>query len=117
VRERIQEITQKIKGLLAAPELFPVLLVLLVGVTSFGLGRLAERGGGVVFEDTAHRVAIREAVLPQAQGYVASQGGSKYHLPWCAGADRILEENRVWFETKEEAEAAGYEPAANCSGI
>ncbi len=50
-------------------------------------------------------------------GYVASKSGAKYHLPWCSGAQRIKEENKVWFATKEEAESAGYEPAANCKGI
>lgn len=49
--------------------------------------------------------------------YVASKGGTKYHLPWCSGAQRIKEENKVWFSTKAEAEAAGYSPAANCKGI
>lgn len=49
--------------------------------------------------------------------YVASKSGTKYHLPWCSGAQRIKEENKVWFETKEEAEKAGYSPAANCKGI
>ena len=25
--------------------------------------------------------------------------------------------NRIWFATKDEAEKAGYEPAANCKGL
>lgn len=49
--------------------------------------------------------------------YVASKKGSKYHLPWCAGAKSILEENKIWFASKEEAEKAGYTPAGNCKGI
>ena len=49
--------------------------------------------------------------------YVASKSGTKYHLPWCGGAQRIKEENKVWFKTKEDAEKAGYTPAANCKGI
>jgi len=53
-----------------------------------------------------------------AQGsYVASKSGSKYYLPSCGTASRIKEENKVWFSTKAEAEAAGYEPAANCKGL
>jgi hypothetical protein len=51
------------------------------------------------------------------EGYVASKNGTKYHLPWCSGAQRIKEENKIWFKTKAEAQAAGYEPAANCKGI
>jgi methylphosphotriester-DNA--protein-cysteine methyltransferase len=49
--------------------------------------------------------------------YVASKSGSAYHFPWCSGAQRIKEENKVWFETKEEAELAGYRPASNCKGL
>ena len=49
--------------------------------------------------------------------YVASKNGTKYHLPWCGSAKQIKEENKVWFTTKEEAEAAGYTPASNCKGI
>lgn len=57
-----------------------------------------------------------QIVLSEA-GYVASKSGTKYHLPWCSGAKRIKEENKIWFATKEAAEAAGYTPAANCKGI
>lgn len=49
--------------------------------------------------------------------YVASKNSTKYHLPSCSGAKRIKEENKVWFNSKEEAERAGYEPAKNCKGI
>jgi hypothetical protein len=49
--------------------------------------------------------------------YVASKTGSKYHLPWCSGAQTIKEENKIWFETKEEAESRGYSPAKNCKGL
>lgn len=49
--------------------------------------------------------------------YVGSKKGSKYHLPWCAGAKAIKEENKIWFASKEEAEKAGYTPAGNCKGI
>ena len=52
-----------------------------------------------------------------AQTYVASKKGSKYHLPTCPGARTIAEGNKIWFATKEEAARAGYTPAANCKGI
>ena len=59
------------------------------------------------------------APAPAAGAYVASKTGTKYYLPWCGTASRIKEENKVWFETKAEAEAeaAGYQPAANCKGL
>jgi hypothetical protein len=49
--------------------------------------------------------------------YVASKSGSAYHFPWCSGAKRIKEENKIYFNTKEEAEKAGYHPAGNCKGL
>lgn len=49
--------------------------------------------------------------------YVASKNGTKYHLPTCSGAKRIKEENKIWFDSKQEAEKAGYSPAKNCKGI
>lgn len=49
--------------------------------------------------------------------YVASKTGTKYYLPWCGSAKRIKDENKVWFSSKAEAEAAGYEPAKNCKGL
>lgn len=49
--------------------------------------------------------------------YVGSKSGSKYHLPSCPGALRILAENKVWFSSKEDALAKGYTPAANCKGL
>ena len=50
-------------------------------------------------------------------GYVASKNGTKYYLPNCAGVARINEANKVWFQTKAEAEARGLTPAANCPGL
>ncbi len=45
---------------------------------------------------------------------VASRSGTKYHLITCSGAKRIKEKNKIFFSSETEAEAAGYEPAANC---
>lgn len=56
-------------------------------------------------------------VVKNTSLYVASKNGTKYHLPTCSGAKRIKEENKIWFESKQEAEKAGYEPAKNCKGI
>lgn len=49
--------------------------------------------------------------------YVASQNGTKYYLPTCAGAARISEANKIWFASAEDAQSAGYSPAANCKGL
>ncbi|OGN07323.1 MAG: hypothetical protein A3B86_01040 [Candidatus Yanofskybacteria bacterium RIFCSPHIGHO2_02_FULL_38_22b] len=38
----------------------------------------------------------------------------KYHYSWCASASKIKEENKLWFNSDKEAEAAGYTLAGNC---
>lgn len=51
------------------------------------------------------------------QKFVASKNSDVYHYPWCPGAQRIKEENKIYFSSKEEAEKAGYRPAKNCPGL
>lgn len=46
--------------------------------------------------------------------FVASINGKAYYPATCTAAQRIKEENRIWFASKEEAEADGYKPAQNC---
>ncbi len=46
--------------------------------------------------------------------FVASINGKAYYPANCEAAKRIKEENRIWFRSKEEAEAEGYKPAQNC---
>jgi len=43
-----------------------------------------------------------------------SSTSMKYHFTWCASANKIKEENKVWFNTEAEAIAAGYSLAGNC---
>lgn len=49
--------------------------------------------------------------------FLASINGKAYYPKDCAAANRIKEENRIWFNTKEEAEAQGYKLAQNCVTI
>ncbi len=46
--------------------------------------------------------------------FVASINGKAYYPANCVAAQRIKEENRIWFNSREEAEADGYKPAQNC---
>jgi hypothetical protein len=116
------------------PYMLP-LVVVLVGVGAFGLGRLSLDAGGspqlrVLYPNAAAAtpvanmaaVAAQAAPLSGAAGqepgsYVASKSGAKYYLTGCSGASRIKQENRVYFASAQEARAAGYEPAANCPGL
>jgi hypothetical protein len=106
------------------------LLVLLIAVTSFGFGRLSATQP----LKPGLRVVYPEGMQPQMAGVagaaaagsveasshgqvVASKSGTKYHLLSCPGAQTIREENKIYFESAQDARAAGYEPAANCKGL
>ncbi len=104
--------------------------VLLVGLSSFGLGRHSATEkplissaleGNVVL--SAQRESLQDTVetIPNSAKdetlYVGSKNGTKYHLISCPGADQIKEENKVFFDTPQEARSMGYSPAGNCPGI
>lgn len=127
----IQDLIEKIKLLLVDDGLFTVLLMIMVGVAGFGLGRQSVEPLSMVSDRVSERQpsssglyeTSREFKVENRQlasstiKYVASKNSDKYHLPWCSGAQRIAEENLIYFTSKEEAEMAGYTPAANCKGI
>ena len=126
----IQEIKEKSKSLLKSRDFLTVSVVMLVGFASFGLGRLSKIEDGripikIEYEQT---VAVPQggtaenssdsttlSALPGA--VVASKSGTKYHFPWCSGANTISEANKIWFATTDLARSAGYTPAANCKGL
>jgi len=126
----IQNLLQKIKDVDGKHEIITILIIILVGIGGFGLGRLSTAqkenppilisgiGANVAgFVGTLDNNTMEDTAIPAQGGYVASKNSDKYHLPWCSGAQRISEANKVWFSTKEEAEKAGYTPAGNCKGI
>ncbi len=110
-----------------------ILVVVLASSGCFGLGILAGRemkDEGIQVEQlplskelpaaSVQALSVAPEVplaLPAGGQYVGSKKGTKYHLPWCPGAKTMNEANKIWFESKEAAEAAGYTPAGNCKGI
>jgi hypothetical protein len=110
--------------------LFIPSLIILISLGFFGAFRLykLEKNRKSVELDTSHielrsthvaSTTISHATSTQIRTgkYVASRGGTTYHLPTCSGAKRISEKNKVYFDTKEEAAKFGYKPAKNCKGI
>ena len=122
------------------------LIIILVAFGSFGLGRLsrieesktplkikeisgveAQVGSispvrkiniGTNVKGVEEQISEANKVVVPNEGFiVASKTGKKYHFPWCAGAQQIKEENKIWFANEAEAKAAGYSPAANCKGL
>lgn len=106
-----------------------VLIIILTGLLGFGFGRM---DGGpkspvvITPPPAAKQPAARLEASVQgspavagvgAETVVGSRTGSKYHYPWCSGAQRINPANLVTFPSIEEARAAGYTPASNCKGL
>jgi phosphatidylserine/phosphatidylglycerophosphate/cardiolipin synthase-like enzyme len=46
--------------------------------------------------------------------YLGNANSKKFHRPSCQWAQKISPGNRVWFETREEATNAGYQPCKVC---
>lgn len=125
--EKINKVKQKIKPY--ENDLILVFVIICVALIGFGLGRLSaisERKTPITIENTQSNVSaaatttydvVAYDVVAEEKLYVASKNGTKYHYPWCSGAQNIKEENKIWFSAKEEAEKAGYSPAANCKGL
>ena len=135
LRGKVKDLTRRLES----RELYTALLIIFVGFASFGLGRLsrleeartpiqieqAPAAGTVSAVSSVSPLFSRgadtnggRASTPSPGGeIVASRGGNKYHFPWCSGAVRIAEGNKIWFDSVEEAQKAGYAPAANCKGL
>lgn len=111
--------------------IFTSIVVILVAVASFGLGRWSVAPAesnerpvlvsepvalpAMVAEATTEGVASVESAPVAAGALVASVNGTKYHALDCPGAKQISEQNKLYFQTEQEARSAGYTPAANCS--
>lgn len=124
-------------------DIFIFFLIITTGFLGFGLGRLSrifENKTPIRIENATDASLINSLSQnnatsnPEAaphgrkdlsneieqnteKNFVASKNGTKYYFPWCEGINKIKEENKVWFSTKEEAVKKGYEPARNCKGL
>ncbi len=116
----IQEMGQEIKNRLGdgVTEWGTIIIVFLLALASFGLGRLSAQ------EEARPLVSVGEAAqgskapaLAAGGLVVASKSGTAYHFPWCAGASSIKESNKIWFKDEAAARRAGYAPAKNCKGL
>jgi len=107
---------------------FIVATVILVALIAFGIGRLTAPKAAPIQIKNLEETSI-EDIENQGQIYspateqsdvgqvVGSKNSDKYHLPDCPGAKQISEENKIWFDSIEAAEKAGYKPAGNCPGL
>lgn len=120
--EKIKQFIQSEKG----KDVLTVIIVILVGLGSFELGRLSKQnqGSGIKIEypaqmqnQTANVISATNSTKLQNnsnKNFFASSRGSKYYPVTCSAGKTIIQENRVYFATKEEAEGAGYELSSMC---
>ena len=122
----------KIKSFLESEkgkDILIVIIVILVGLGSFELGRLSNGGksGGIKIEYPreaekqengailgAEYNAQAASAVSTGKNFFASTRGTKYYPAGCSAGASLKEENKVWFDTREEAEAAGYELSGSC---
>ena len=112
------------------------LIIIGVGIASFGLGQLSvsissnnNETSNIIKEnqntnslnnssseikiiDTNKNIISTETIGEKM--YVASKNGKLYYPVNCSGANRIKEENKVWFATTTDAEKSGFAYASSC---
>jgi hypothetical protein len=121
-------------------DILVVVIIILVGLGSFELGRLSKEDSqsglkivstqaGDYSQNRAQGVntaSAVESVNNNNQGqssqnqnsgktFFASSRGSKYYTTSCSSGKTIKQENRVYFTTGEEAQAAGYTLSSSCN--
>jgi len=110
-----------------------VIIVILVGLGSFELGRLSKENGssGIKIEypnetinQEANAISAVDTVSKAAfdivsknstsKTFFASNRGTKYYSISCSAGKTIKQENRIYFTTGEEAQKAGYDLSSSC---
>ena len=109
-------------------KLFLSIVIILVAILSFGIGRLSVIGNRepikieynpeLTTNNSQPTTKIKQtASVINTIGnteVITSKNGARYHYLHCSGAKQIKEENKIVFSTPEAAKAAGYTLAANC---
>jgi len=95
-----------------------ILVVFLLALSSFGLGRLSASEASKPAVSVSYQPMEAEPVGMAVGGLVvASRNGTVYHFPWCSGASQISAVNQVWYKSEEAARTAGYSPSKSCKGL
>lgn len=122
--EKIKLFLESEKG----KDVLVVIIVVLVGLGSFELGRLSKENAsqGIKIEypgqNNEKGTNMTPGLNPAPTGTVsvgknffASSKGSKYYSISCSAGKTIKQENRIYFSTGEEAERAGYVLSSACN--
>lgn len=121
----IDKLQKNIKSFLdshVVDELFWLVLLLCVAVSSFSLGMRHERelflgNNPIQIKQQEYMKALWQEYEKNKQSkahFFASKKGTVFYPLACPSGNRIDLENRVYFETKQEAQSAGYKPSSRC---
>ena len=129
----ITDFTNKIKGIekFDSFTLLYLFIVVFVGISAFGLGRLSvgnvvksavfyPQSEGIIQTEPQIGKIVSQQGVPlnndsTEKRYLASKNGKLYYSVGCSGAKRIAEKNIIWFSTTTEAELAGYKVSTSCN--
>ena len=118
---KIKQFLESEKG----KDVLVVLIVILVGLGSFTLGRLSKNSSnaGIKIEyidqtisqgaNVVSAINSTEKSTNDGKNFFASSRGRKYYPLGCAAGKTIKQENRVYFNNSGEAESAGYEVSSS----
>lgn len=112
-------------------DILTVLIVILVGLGSFQLGRLSKENTQTDLKidftsQEASPIASKPAkstnssLIPKTTQnsssgeFFASNRGSKYYPKNCSAGKSITEENKIYFSSAADAEKAGYQLSTAC---
>lgn len=92
-----------------------IILIILVGLASFGLGRMSVKGNQSA-EEVEFVVPTLSKIDTSFSGlnYIASINGTKYYPRGCKAVNRIKVENRVYFKSGSDAQKSGYGYSSSC---
>ncbi len=126
----IPDFHNKIKSNIAidSSTIIVALVIIIVAIGSFVLGRISvsekinsDKEKVTIITDTVNNEKSVKSSLEstpqigtQNGNYVASKSGKIYYTLSCGGAKRIAEKNKIYFNTKEGAEKAGYLESKSC---
>ncbi len=119
----IPKVWEKIKSWLEMEEVvhgMMVIIVILVGLAGFGLGRLYEETPSPVTIQYSNKssndtlLSADQKNQTDAGKIIASKNGTKYYFSDCRGVGNIKEENKIYFQSEEDAIAAGLTKASGC---
>lgn len=116
----INDFLNKIKDKLGIDTfvLLCLLIIILVALSSFGLGRLSIANesignkGVIITNKKSKQINERSNKIKE---YVSSRNGKLYYTLNCSGVNRISKNNKIWFSSSKEAEEAGYSFSSSCN--